>query len=77
MPAWRRRGIFRRMHDTVVATAKADRKVCGVRLYVERDNRIAQIVYQRLGMAPSAYTVYEQDFVLTRRNRLEDRPNEA
>ena len=65
-PAWRRQGIFRRMHDTIVARAKADPKVCGIRLYVERDNRTAQTVYQRLGLAPSAYAVYEQDFVLGR-----------
>lgn len=76
-PAWRRRGVFRRMHDTVMASAKADPKVCGVRLYVENDNRIAQIVYQRVGMAASAYAVYEQDFVLASQRKLEDRPNEA
>jgi len=76
-PAYRRRGVFRRMHDTVMATAKADPKVCGVRLYVEKENRVAQIVYQRVGMAPSAYAVYEQDFVLARLHQLEDRPNEA
>jgi ribosomal protein S18 acetylase RimI-like enzyme len=76
-PAWRRQGVFRRMHDTVMATAKADPKVCGVRLYVEKENRIAQIVYKRVGMSPSAYAVYEQDFVLARSHQLEDRPNEA
>lgn len=65
-PAWRRRGVYRLMHDHIVAQAKADPKVCGIRLYVERDNRTAQTVYQRVGLAPSAYTVYEQDFVLAR-----------
>jgi hypothetical protein len=38
--------------------------VCGIRLYVERENRRAQTVYQRVGLAPSVYTVFEQDFVL-------------
>ena len=64
-PAWRRRGVCRRMHDAVVSLAKADRKVCGIRLYVEQDNHIAQTVYRHLGLSLSHYKVYEQDFVLT------------
>lgn len=63
-PAWRRRGVFRRMHGEVVSQAKADPKVCGVRLYVEQDNRTAETVYQRVGLTRSAYRVYEKDFVL-------------
>ena len=63
-PVWRRRGVFRALHDHIVAKAKADPRVCGIRLYVERDNRTAQTVYQRVGLAPSVYAVYEQDFVL-------------
>jgi GNAT superfamily N-acetyltransferase len=63
-PVWRRRGVFRAMHDQVMAKAKADPRVCGIRLYVERDNRTAQTVYQRVGLTPSVYAVYEQDFVL-------------
>ena len=65
-PAWRRRGVFRQMHDAVMASAKAAPNICGVRLYVEQDNRTAQMVYQRLGLSPSTYKVYEQDFVLVR-----------
>jgi ribosomal protein S18 acetylase RimI-like enzyme len=63
-PAWRRRGVFRRMLEEVMASAKAARDVCGVRLYVEQENQTAQAVYQRLGLTPSGYRVYEQDFVL-------------
>jgi ribosomal protein S18 acetylase RimI-like enzyme len=61
---WRRQGVFRRMHDVIVGQAKADPRVCGIRLYVEQDNRTAQTVYQRVGLSRSAYAVYEQDFVL-------------
>jgi ribosomal protein S18 acetylase RimI-like enzyme len=64
-PAWRRRGVFRRLLEEVMASAKAAPDVCGVRLYVEQENRTAQAVYQRLGLSPSGYRVYEQDFVLT------------
>lgn len=65
-PAWRRRGIYRTMHNHIIAQAKADPQVCGIRLYVERENRTAQTVYRRVGLAPSAYAVYEQDFVFLR-----------
>ena len=54
------------MHNTIVAQAKGDPQVCGIRLYVEQENRTAQTIYQRVGLAPSAYAVYEQDFVLAR-----------
>jgi GNAT superfamily N-acetyltransferase len=64
VPERRREGVFRALYDHVVAKAKADPRVCGIRLYVERENRRAQTVYQRVGLSPSAYTVYEQDFVL-------------
>lgn len=66
VPAWRRRGVYRTIHDYTIALAQADPQVCGIRLYVEQDNRTAQTVYQRVGLAPSGYAVYEQDFVLAR-----------
>ena len=71
-PAWRRQGVFRRMHDVIVGQAKEDPRVCGIRLYVEQDNRTAQTVYQRVGLSPSAYAVYEQEFVLARASREND-----
>lgn len=65
-PVWRRRGVFRRIHEAVVSQAKADVKVCGLRLYVEQDNHTAEAVYQRVGLKRSVYKVYEEDFVLSR-----------
>ena len=65
-PAWRRRGVFRRMHETVMATAKTSPNVCGVRLYVEKSNGAAQAVYRRVGLTPSSYAIFETDFVLAR-----------
>lgn len=65
-PAWRRKGIYRRLYDTVVVIGKADKMMCGIRLYVARDNRAAQTVYRRVGLSPSMYDVYEDDFVLRR-----------
>jgi GNAT superfamily N-acetyltransferase len=67
LPAWRQQGIYRSMHRHIVTKAKADSAVCGIRLYVGQDNQAAQNVYQRVGLAPSGYSVYEQDFVLPRK----------
>lgn len=76
-PAWRRQGVFRRMHDTLLEMAKDRSDVCGVRLYVAQDNRIAESAYRRVGLEPSSYVVYERDFRLGHREPLEDRPHEA
>ncbi|HKQ35857.1 MAG TPA: GNAT family N-acetyltransferase [Nitrospiraceae bacterium] len=65
-PAWRRQSVFRRMHETVMASAKANPNVCGVRLYVEVSNGTAQVVYRKVGLTPSSYAMFETDFVLAR-----------
>ncbi len=76
-PAWRRKGVFRKMHAKVLERAKADPGICGVRLYVESENTIAQDVYRRVGLKPSSYSVFETDFVLGHAHSLKDRPDEA
>ncbi|NOS82429.1 MAG: GNAT family N-acetyltransferase [Nitrospira sp.] len=65
---WRRQNVFRRMHEYVLASAKAGSTVCGIRLYVEKSNDVAQAVYRKVGLAPSSYAVFETDFVLARTN---------
>ena len=76
-PAWRRQSVFRLMHQTVMATAKTSTNVCGVRLYVEGNNNVAQAVYRKVGLTPSSYAIFETDFVLARQNGLMDCPTEA
>jgi GNAT superfamily N-acetyltransferase len=73
-PASRRQGVYRTLHAAIVEKATANPHVCGIRLYVERNNHEAQTVYQRVGLAPSGYTVYEQDFVLP---KAIDQPQKA
>jgi predicted GNAT family acetyltransferase len=34
-----------------------------VRLYVDRDNAGAREVYQRLGLSPTQYQIFELDFM--------------
>ena len=75
-PAWRRQGVFRKMHAAVINAARADPAVCGVRLYVEMGNLAAQDVYRKVGLRPSSYTVFEHDFVLGHRH-VQDRPDQA
>lgn len=58
-PAWRRRGVFRALWDRVLEAAVREGDVAAVRLYVERENRPARAVYERLGMRPTGYRVYE------------------
>ncbi|MBI2817198.1 MAG: GNAT family N-acetyltransferase, partial [Acidobacteria bacterium] len=63
-PEYRRRGIFRRLYETLIEQAAACGTVCGLRLYVERENTRAQKTYERLGLFETHYQMYEADFVL-------------
>ena len=63
-PAMRRRGVYRTMHEYVLRDAHGREDVCGIRLYVAKENQGAQMPYGRAGMSLTAYQVYEQDFVL-------------
>ena len=64
-PEARRRGVYRALYVHVRALAETDPGVCGLRLYVERENLAAQRTYAALGMRDAHYLVYEDD--LTRR----------
>lgn len=63
-PSARRQGVYRTLHDYVVQEARRRGDVCGVRLYVEQDNRGAQAAYARMDMNRTGYCIYERDFVL-------------
>jgi len=58
-PEFRRMGIYRKMYEYIRRAAIADGKVCGLRLYVERDNQKAQTTYSNLGMAKTHYLIFE------------------
>ena len=61
-PEARGQGVFRTLYRHVEALARAEPGVVGLRLYVERANVRAQGVYEALGMADSAYLVYQDGF---------------
>ncbi len=59
---FRQSGVFRSLFAQIQKLAKARRDVCGLRLYVEKNNRRAQRAYERLGMKHAHYEVYETSF---------------
>ena len=61
-PEYRRRGLYTALHRHVAEAAKATGGVCGLRLYVEQENTLAQGVYQSLDMSPTRYHMYEVEF---------------
>ncbi|MGH7164265.1 MAG: GNAT family N-acetyltransferase [Nitrospiraceae bacterium] len=64
-PSWRRRGVYRRMHECILHQARSRSDVCGVRLYVEKNNAVAHTAYDHVGLSRSGYVVFEDDFVLS------------
>lgn len=61
-PDYRSSGVFRGLLEHVMAQAHEREDVCGVRLYVDRDNRLAQQVYDRTGLPRAHYEMREVDF---------------
>lgn len=59
-PEWRRRGIYRQLYQHVKTLAEQDGSVRGFRLYVEKENEIAQETYFELGMVDSGYKLFEE-----------------
>jgi len=59
---FRKQGVFRHLFNHVTKLARSRRDVCGLRLYVEKDNRRAHRTYERLGMRHTHYEIYETAF---------------
>lgn len=63
-PEFRGMGVYRKLYHYVLEQARSKKDVCGIRLYVDKDNRKAMQVYHRCGMNEAHYAMYEVDFVL-------------
>ena len=61
---FRQQGVFRALYEHVEHLAKTRKDVCGLRLYVERQNERAQSTYEKMGMRRTIYEMFEKDFVL-------------
>jgi ribosomal protein S18 acetylase RimI-like enzyme len=57
--AWRRRGVFQALMEEVRREAQAAGAI-GLRLYVERENGVAQAVYRRQGFMETPYRLFER-----------------
>lgn len=58
-PEFRRRGVYRRMYQTLQSQVRSQSGWKGLRLYVDRRNQPAQRVYETLGMNREHYFLYE------------------
>ena len=61
-PEFRRRGIFRKLYESLKQMASHEQNVCGFRLYVEQSNHTGQNTYAGIGMKESPYKFYEEPF---------------
>ena len=65
-PEARGQGVFFVLFEYIESNAREAGDVCGIRLYVDRDNDAARQVYDRLGFSASPYRMREKDFVIAR-----------
>ncbi|MFQ6613383.1 MAG: GNAT family N-acetyltransferase [Fidelibacterota bacterium] len=63
-PEFRRQGIYSALHTEIRSLARRAGNVCGLRLYVDKQNRLAQKTYASQGMVPAHYDLYEEDWAL-------------
>jgi len=61
-PDYRKNNIYQKLYNEAIKLAKESKNVCGIRLYVNKDNNIAQKVYAKLGMKESNYLFFEEDW---------------
>lgn len=58
---YRGKGVYRKLYVRVKEMARENEtRVCGFRLYVEKENANAQKVYEKLGMEECVYLMYEE-----------------
>ena len=61
-PSHRTRGVFTALYSHAKGLASSKPDVCGVRLYVEKENATAQQAYKKLGMVETQYRIMEEEF---------------
>ncbi|CAH1386220.1 GNAT family N-acetyltransferase [Candidatus Nitrotoga sp. M5] len=59
-PNERRKGAYTKLYNFIKESAKNNPNVCGFRLYVEKENILAQNTYKALGMIETDYRIYEE-----------------
>ncbi|ERJ12167.1 GNAT family N-acetyltransferase [Haloplasma contractile] len=56
---YRRQGIFQSLYKHIKDLVSANPSICGLRLYVEKENEPAQSTYKKLEMEETHYFLYE------------------
>jgi GNAT superfamily N-acetyltransferase len=64
VPESRGLGVFKALYSHVESLARTSGGVCGLRLYVETHNQLAQAAYERCGMKEAVYRMFEVDYSL-------------
>ncbi len=59
IPQARRRGVFKKLYLNLKKQVEQSPELMGLRLYVDKTNKPAQEVYERLGMSKEHYELYE------------------
>lgn len=59
-PDFRSQGVFRTLFMHIKELAEADADCCGIRLYMEQENKTARESYRRLGFSETGYVVFER-----------------
>ena len=59
---FRRMGVFRELFNYLHALARRQQEVCSLRLYMHSENHTARRSYEKLGMRPTHYEVFELEF---------------
>ncbi len=61
-PQHRRQGVYAALYRYVERLARDSESVIGLRLYVEKENAVAQRTYESLGMSDAGYLLYQDWF---------------
>jgi GNAT superfamily N-acetyltransferase len=59
IPEARRRGVFKKLYLNLKEQVEHSPELVGLRLYVDRQNKSAQEIYDKLGMNKDHYELYE------------------
>jgi GNAT superfamily N-acetyltransferase len=59
IPEARRHGVFKKMYLNLKTQVEQSLELVGLRLYVDRQNKSAQKIYDKLGMNKEHYELYE------------------
>ncbi len=59
VPEARKRGVFKRLYMNLKRQVEESDELRGLRLYVDKQNKPAQEVYEKLGMNKDHYELYE------------------